>query len=362
MSRRAYKQPFSRAGLFAKRLIGVAMLFFGSGSVSYLIVAAFDPPYRIDWPTYGREMLVLAVMVLVLFLFLLMLRPVMLLMGKDPREVWREVNDAMRRIGRGDFQVLLDEEKRYDGEFGKLVEHLNDMARNLQQMELLRQEFISNVSHEIQSPFTSLRGFAAALQNEALTPEERRHYLSIIESESIRLSRLSDNLLKLTSLESEHYPFDRRIYRLDAQIRHLVLACEPQWLDKQLDLELDLEPVKLEADEDLLNQVWTNLIQNAIKFTPEYGSLHIGLVQQAKHVVVTVTDSGPGIAEEDLPRIFERFYKGDKSRSRAVGGSGLGLSIVKKAVELHGGTVSAGAASEGGACFRVELPVSPVAE
>jgi len=349
----------NRVGLFAKRLIGVMLLFLGVGSVSYLIVEALNPPYRPNWPAYGREMLVLAVMVLVLFAFLLLLRPIMVLLNKDPGGVWREVTEAMRKIGRGDFDVMLDEEKRYDGEFGKLVEHLNAMARDLQQMELLRQEFISNVSHEIQSPFTSLRGFAAALQNEQLTPEERRHYLSIIEIESIRLSRLSDNLLKLTSLESEHYPFDPRRYRLDAQIRHLVLACEPQWLDKQLDLELELQPIKLEADEDLLNQVWSNLLQNAIKFTPEYGSLHILLTQEEDRVAVTITDSGPGIADEDLPRIFERFYKGDKSRSRVSGGSGLGLSIVKKAVELHGGTVSAYAAPGGGASFRVELPFTP---
>ncbi|MEW4371049.1 sensor histidine kinase [Paenibacillus kandeliae] len=355
----------TRISYFVRRLLGFVLLFLAAGSIAYFIVNGLLQYYDVQLHGYVQQLLTLLTMILMLFVLFFATRLVLVMLHRDPDQIWREMKDAIQRIGSGDFQIALDTEQRYDGVFGEVVQMMNVMARNLQQMELLRQEFISNVSHEIQSPFTSLRGFAIALQNEQLTPEERRHYLSIIETESARLSRLSDNLLKLTSLESEQYPFERRTYRLDAQIQHLVLACEPQWLDKQLDLELDLQTVTLEADEDLLNQVWSNLIQNAIKFTPEYGSLHIALTQEQMVIgnietdiaVVTITDSGPGIAEEDLPRVFERFYKGDKSRTRTAGGSGLGLSIVKKAVEMHGGTVIASTRTEGGAQFCVKLPL-----
>lgn len=359
------RKPSTRAFYFLRRLFGFVLLFLAAGSAAYVSVDGLLRYYDVQLHGYVQQLLTLCTMVAMLFLLFFVTRLVMIMLHRDPDQIWLEMKDAIQRIGRGDFHIALDTEQRYDGVFGEVVQMMNVMARNLQQMELLRQEFISNVSHEIQSPFTSLRGFAIALQNEQLTPEERRHYLSIIEIESARLSRLSDNLLKLTSLESEQYPFELRTYRLDAQIQHLVLACEPQWLGKQLDLELDLEPVTLEADEDLLNQVWSNLIQNAIKFTPEYGSLHIALAQEQMVVgevergiaVVTITDSGPGIADEDLPRVFERFYKGDKSRTRAAAGSGLGLSIVKKAVELHGGTVTASTLPEGGAQFCMKIPL-----
>ena len=121
------------------------------------------------------------------------------------------------------------------------MQTVNVMALKLDEMEKMRQEFISDVSHEIQSPLTSIRGFASALQQDHLTAEERRHYLDIIEAESVRLSRLSANLLKLTSLESDHVRFEPKSYRLDTQIRGLILACEPQWAEKDLEMDVTLE-------------------------------------------------------------------------------------------------------------------------
>jgi two-component system phosphate regulon sensor histidine kinase PhoR len=138
----------------------------------------------------------------------------------------------------------------------------------------------SNVSHEIQSPLTSISGFSRALQNEGLSTEERNHYLVIIETESKRLSKLSDNLLKLTSLESKQHPFDPKAYRLDKQLRKVVLACEPQWVEKGIEMDIDLGEVEIVADEDMMNQVWVNLIHNGIKFTPIGGTIRIELQQQ----------------------------------------------------------------------------------
>jgi signal transduction histidine kinase len=222
----------------------------------------------------------------------------------------------------------------------------------------MRQEFISNVSHEIQSPLTSIRGFARALQNEQLSPADRAHYLNIIEIESMRLSKLSDNLLALASLDAEQMKFEPKAYRLDRQIRNLILACEPQWTDKSLDMDVALEEVVITADEDMLSQVWINLIHNSIKFTPCGGSVRILLQYQADRVVFRITDSGIGISADDQAHVFERFFKAEKARDRAKGGSGLGLAIAKKIVEMHKGTIGVESELGAGACFTVCLPAN----
>jgi len=264
---------------------------------------------------------------------------------------------AMDRIAKGDFSTRLDEHQESEGVLGELVRSVNKMAGELNQVEQMRQEFVSNVSHEIQSPLTSIRGFARALQEDDLAPETRRHYLSIIETESMRLSKLSDNLLELASLDSEQLKLDPKPYRLDKQIRGLILACEPQWAEKGLEMDAALDEATIvTADEDLLSQVWINLIYNSIKFTPAGGCVRVALKRQAGCVEVTVADTGLGIAPEDQPHIFERFYKADKSRRRSEGGNGLGLSIVKKIVELHHGTVAVTSQPGQGTQITVSLP------
>jgi signal transduction histidine kinase len=270
--------------------------------------------------------------------------------------MFNSIIDAMRRLSRGDFNVSLTIKTKVDNQFGQLVQSFNDMAAQLGAMEKMRQEFISNVSHEIQSPLTSISGFARALRDTRLSEEERAHYLDIIETESIRLSKMSDNLLKLTSLESEHHPFEPKRYRLDKQLRAVVLACEPLWLDKSIDMDVSLEEGEIDADPDLMNQVWGNLIHNSIKFTPRGGTIGVELQFRDGEAAVRISDTGIGIGEEDLPRIFERFYKADKSRNRAGGGSGLGLSIVKKIVDLHHGSIDVQSRPGEGTVFTVRLP------
>jgi two-component system, OmpR family, phosphate regulon sensor histidine kinase PhoR len=266
--------------------------------------------------------------------------------------------DAMGRIAKGDFNVNLNINPGPIVEIRELVDSINHMAGELNNMERMRQEFISNVSHEIQSPLTSIRGFARVLQTETLSQEERMHYLDIIETESRRLSKLSENLLKLTWLESEHHPFEPRRYRLDKQLRDIVLACEPQWVEKGIEIDISLEEVSVVADEDLMSQVWVNLINNSIKFTPQGGTIGISLHNRGSEVVVCISDTGPGIAEQDQAHIFERFYKADKSRNRSSGGSGLGLAIVKKIIDLHRGNISVQSVLGEGAEFTVSLPAA----
>ncbi|CDN44692.1 MULTISPECIES: cell wall metabolism sensor histidine kinase WalK [unclassified Paenibacillus] len=274
-------------------------------------------------------------------------------------EAFQAILDALAAIAKGDFRVSIEVPREMnEGYMENLVQGINNMAADLDKMEILRQEFISNVSHEIQSPLTSIGGFARVLKDSELTPLQREHYLDIIEQESVRLSRLSDSMLKLASLDSDKHPFHPVPVRLDKQLQRVILAGEPQWSAKSLEVEAQMDPAESDADADLLDQVWINLLHNAVKFTPDGGSIQITLRRTGEEAVVTFKDTGTGIPNASLPHIFERFYKADPSRTRTGGGSGLGLSISRKIVEMHGGAIAAHNDSEEGAVFTVTLPLS----
>ncbi|RJG26156.1 cell wall metabolism sensor histidine kinase WalK [Paenibacillus thiaminolyticus] len=335
--------------------IGVILLFmYASWSIAYLI-----NPILLRW--FGWELTEYGAFVMTGTVGFLILWAVIGIFAPFARTkhllFYHSIIEAVNRISKGDFDVTITMNEDFEHEYGMLIESINKLAGELGVMEKMRQEFISNVSHEIQSPLTSIRGFAHALQSKELSEEERQHYLQIIEMETTRLSKLSDNLLKLTSLESEHHPIKPRTYRLDQQLRNLVLSSEPQWAAKGLDIELNLDKVHLTADEDMLSQVWVNLIHNAIKFTPESGFIHIGLTVHEPYVEVRIEDSGIGIDAEHIPHLFERFFKADVSRNRMHGGSGLGLSIVQKIVQLHQGTIAVSSERGSGSLFCVKLPL-----
>ncbi|GGI45344.1 two-component sensor histidine kinase [Paenibacillus marchantiophytorum] len=262
---------------------------------------------------------------------------------------------ATERLSRGNFNVHVSVKQK--DELGMLAHSFNHMAGELKQLEQMRQDFVSNVSHEIQSPLTSIRGFSKVLRNADLDVSERDHYLVIIERESERLSRLSENLLKLASLESEHHPFKPTTYDLDEQLRRVVVFYEPQWSSKQLDLDLELPRVKITADSDQLSQVWMNLLGNAIKFTPSGGAIRIHLQPLNDRIRISILDTGRGIPAVDLERIFERFYKADAARERETDGSGLGLAIVRKIVELHHGVIEVHSEIDHGTRFSVTIPI-----
>lgn len=257
--------------------------------------------------------------------------------------------NAFKQVSHGNFNIFV--ESNPNDPHSEIVDAFNEMVKNLGSLETMRQDFISNVSHEIQSPLTSIKGFAALLKNDDLLPEERRRYAEIIEAESQRLSSLSDNLLKLSVLDNEKKPLNIRKYRLDLQLQSVALMLEPQWSAKNITLEADLEKTTINGDEELLSQVWVNLLHNAIKFTPDGGSIKI----TADNEKVTISDTGCGIGKEDLPHIFERFYKADKARDRSLGGNGLGLALVKKIIDLHGFSIDVESEENKGTQFTIRL-------
>jgi signal transduction histidine kinase len=269
-----------------------------------------------------------------------------------------QLNDAFARIARGDFRVQVSDELQDRGPqnpLSSLVENVNAMAESLAGLEELRRQFVADVSHEFQSPLTSILGFAQALKSE-LPADLRHRYLSIIETEARRLSKLSENLLRLNSLEDREGPPEPVAFRLDVQIRRVLVAMEPQWTAKNLQLEADLAEVTLDGNEELWTHVWTNLVQNAVKFTPRGGRLCVRL--RSEPLTVEIEDSGIGLTPEQAERVFERFYKADTSRtSEENSGSGLGLALVHRIVSLHGATVAVTSPGLGqGAVFRVEYP------
>ncbi|SCC09131.1 Uncharacterized protein BC0861_01957 [Bacillus mobilis] len=290
-----------------------------------------------------------------IFMILLWILIAVLMRPKRQAMIWTII-EPIQKIAKGDFSVKIRNEERYDGEIGVLVKSINDMTDELNAMEKMRQEFVSNVSHEIQSPLTSIKGFARALQDGNLSEEKRKHYLTIIETETTRLSKLSQNLLKLTLLESEEYTPERVTYRLDQQLKQIVLNSEPLWAEKEIELELDLEKVHVTADQESMSQVWINLIHNSIKFTPSGGTITIHLQKHEKFVEIRICDTGIGITEEQKQHIFERFYKADSSRNRTYGGSGLGLAIVKKVLDLHQGEIKVESEEGKGTEFIVCIP------
>jgi signal transduction histidine kinase len=265
----------------------------------------------------------------------------------------KRLSTAMKVVGQGEYNVQV--EHATNDEIGLLTKNFNQMTKELNKIETMRQEFIASVSHEIQSPLTSIRGFSAALKDDIVSEDKKIQYLTIIEKESTRLSQLISNLLKLASLDSEHQTLMLQQYRLDEQIRHVVMALEPQWTKKNIEIDLDLSNVQMEADKDLLEQVWLNLVTNAIKYTPENGLVKISIHQKNEEIDVEIKDNGIGIAEEDQKYIFESFYKVDKSRT--LKGSGLGLAITKKIVRLHEGAIRVESKKEQGSIFTVTLPI-----
>ncbi|MFC5406399.1 ATP-binding protein [Cohnella soli] len=339
-------------------IIGIHLSVVGTWVISYYTVRAiFNRTHpELGWPIW-KQILTIELSFLLMYAIIkfahVFVRPL-----RRQMDWFFHLIGAMKQLSKGNFDVKFKANPKYMGQFGPLVTTFNEMASELSQMERMRQEFISNVSHEFQSPLTSIAGFAKALQAGDLPDATKHHYLDIIETESKRLSRLSDNLLKLTSLESKHHPFEPKKYRLDRQLRHLILLCEPLWQEKDIEMDVDLPEVTIVADEDLISQVWINLLHNSIKFTPKGGTVGVRLTTSGPLVHALVYNNGPDISSEALPHLFERFFKEDKSRERERGGSGLGLSIVQKIVDMHDGEIAASNRPQGGAQFAVSLPAS----
>ena len=265
-----------------------------------------------------------------------------------------QVIAATKRVAKGDFSVQLPMEDGR-GEMGDLVRSFNRMTRELGGIEMFRSDFINSFSHEFKTPIVSIRGFARQLQRDDITDEERREYATIIADESTRLANLATNILLLSKLENQQIVTEKTAFRLDEQLRSSILLLEKQWEQKHLELVIDLEEVTCYGNAEMLSQAWVNLINNAIKFTPEGGTIGISLVAVDDTATVQVSDTGIGMDRETQQHIFEKFYQGDKSHHGE--GNGLGLAMVKRIIALSRGKITVDSVKGKGTTFTVQLPV-----
>jgi two-component system phosphate regulon sensor histidine kinase PhoR len=228
----------------------------------------------------------------------------------------------------------------------------------VKKLEAIRSDFVANVSHELRTPLTSIKGFVETLLDGALDDEEHAaSFLNIVRDHAIRLENLIDDLLSLAHLESKEIALDKIEFDLKGRVEEIVLGFTSQLKRKGIAVKNELPSgLRISADKDRIDQVVTNLVDNAIKFNRDKGSIKISAQVFDGETKVIIEDTGVGIREKDMPRIFERFYRVDKARSRQLGGTGLGLSIVKHIVELHGGEVGLESTEGLGSKFWFTLP------
>ncbi|WP_423364169.1 HAMP domain-containing sensor histidine kinase [Mycoplasma sp. P36-A1] len=247
-----------------------------------------------------------------------------------------EVIVATKKVANGDFNVRLNTESIK--EINDLNDSFNIMVSELALTQTLRNDFISNFSHEFKTPIVSIRGFARLLQTADLSDEEKSEYIQIIIDESSRLANLSNNILELSNLENTNILTNKIEYSLDEQIRRVVALTEQSWANKNITIVLDLANINIFNDEQLLYQVWLNLIDNAIKFSKDGGTIEISLTTNNKDIIFIIKDYGIGMDIHTINHLFDKFYQGDTSHSEQ--GNGLGLSLVKQILILCNGSIT----------------------
>ncbi len=275
--------------------------------------------------------------------------------SKVPFRPIRNLIDSMDQLASGDFQTRVNVGsvmRRYP-DFVAVAESFNKMAEQLENTEMLRSDFINNFSHEFKTPIMSIAGFARLLRRGNLTEQQRQEYLSVIEEESMRLADMATNVLNLTKIENQTILSDVSEYNLSEQIRSCILLLENKWEKKSLDFSISLQEHTICANEELLKQVWINLLDNAIKFTPAGGLIEVALLETEQSFLISIRNNGSTIPPEQMGKIFNKFYQGDESH--ASEGNGVGLAIVKRVVELHSGDIRV-SSQNGVTIFTVELP------
>ena len=272
-----------------------------------------------------------------------------------PLKPINKIVDQLNRLAKGDFKARL----HFDGPFSRhpttieITESFNKMAEELESTEMLRSDFINNFSHEFKTPIVSIAGFAKLLKRGNLTEEQKAEYLDIIEEESLRLSAMATNVLHMTKFENQTILTDLSEFNLSEQLRSSILALEGKWVKKEIDFNLIFEEYTITADKEMLKHVWLNLIDNAVKFSPDRGTVEIAIRETDTTYAVSVSNHGPKIPPEQQAKIFNKFYQADESH--ASEGNGIGLALVKSVVKLHSGEIAVHS-EEGLTTFTITLP------
>ncbi len=267
-----------------------------------------------------------------------------------------EMAQAMQRVADGDFDIQL-KSKSTISDIREVYDSFNLMVKALSETETLQSDFISNVSHEFKTPINAIEGYASLLQDSELPREQQAQYVGKIIFNTKRLSDLVGNILLLSKVDNNSIRPKASVYRLDEQIRQSIFALERKWTEKNIDFDIEMEEVEYCGYESFMMHVWTNLIDNAIKFDAYGGEIKLRLKKtDGDTVTFSVTDTGPGISAAEQRSIFNRFYQGDSSHKGE--GNGLGLALAKRIVTASGGDIAVASEAGAGACFTVTLPLT----
>ena len=264
-----------------------------------------------------------------------------------------ELKKMTSKVAKGDFTVQMVDIP--ENEFGEFIEDFNTMVKELRKNEMLKNDFVSNVSHEFKTPLSVIEGYASLLQDPSLTEEDRQKYTQIIIESTKKLSTLVNNVLKISKLDNRKITINKEEYYLDEQIRESILSYQDEWANKRIDFEIDMETILINADKNLLVNVWNNLISNAIKFSPENSTIFITLSEENEHAKISIKDEGCGIPKDDIPYIFDKFFQVDKSHKS--NGNGLGLTLVKDIIDLVKGEIKVESEVNKGTTFTIYLPI-----
>jgi len=350
---KGYTRPGTFGGMFSRQMYMAAEPFTIDGAAAGFVLTV--QPVSDDLASYVGGMLRLFLLsgaaalalafIVVYFISYRLTRP----LGDMAR--------ATQQYARGDFGYRVKTAE--NNELRQLAEAFNSMAISLATLESSRRSFVANVSHELKTPMTTIGGFIDGMLDGTIAEEQHKKYLELVSEEVKRLSRLVTGMLNLSKIEDGELQLNLKPFDINELVFTTVLRFEQIIGRKGLELAgLDaLEPVTLSGDRDMLTQVFYNLIDNAVKFTPRGGRLEFTARTDRGMYRFTLRNTGVGISSEELARIFERFHKTDKSRSFDVKGAGLGLYLARTIVKMHGGTISAASDGESYTEFRVELPV-----
>lgn len=264
-----------------------------------------------------------------------------------------KLNGGMDKVTNGDFNFRLEKDKVLVREFRNMYDNFNLMVKELQSMETVQSDFVANVSHEFKTPINAIEGYSMLLQGSWEISDEQRLYIEKILFNTKRLSDLVGNILLLAKLDNQSIQKQATEFRLDEQVRHAIMLQELKWTEKEIDLDVELDEVAYRGTEDFLLHVWSNLLGNAVKFSPQGGKISVRLRKVGGEVVFTISDEGPGIEEDAKTRIFNKFYQGDSAHKEK--GNGLGLALAKRIVDINKGAIGVENLPERGCQFTVIL-------
>lgn len=341
------KKPHSRLWLYLTTLIFaticavfllISLLWTVLFRLGYITVA----PHRAPLFIFALGSLLLGTVIAV-YVGKLIVRPV------------QKIGSAFDQLSRGNFDVKIPENEPLM-EIREIAQQFNAMTYDLSHIETLRSDFVANVSHEFKTPIAAIEGYATLLQNPNLSAEKSRRYLDKILENTHRLNSLCGNILLLSRLENQQLLPDQCQFRLDEQIRQCVLMLEERWSEKQLEFDIHLYRKSCYGSQAMLEQVWLNILDNAIKHSPAGGCIRIEMTEQENTLLVTVADQGDGMSPDVQKHIFEKFYQADSSHKSE--GNGLGLALVKRIMDLCQGSVTVHSEPGQGAAFTLCLPQS----